>query len=90
MTGRYALLAVVRYGERLRPGRLAGWSAGLIVWGAIVFSLAEATGVAASLRAGLAWLPSWFLHPAEFDEIVAMGAPQLVIFLTRASSCTSR
>jgi uncharacterized protein len=26
-------------------------------------------------------LPSWFLHPAEFDAIVAMGTPQLVIFL---------
>lgn len=81
ITGRYAPLAVVQYRERIPARRLAGGSVALIAWGAIIFGVAEALGVTETLRAAFASLPSWFLHPAEFDDIVAMGTPQLVIFL---------
>jgi uncharacterized protein len=81
VTGSHAPLAVVQYRERVPPRRLAGWSVALILWGVGVFGAAEAAGVTAVLRGGFSALPSWFLHPAEFDEIVAMGTPQLVIFL---------
>jgi uncharacterized protein len=79
--GSHAPLALVQYRERVPVRRLAGWSAALIVWGAIVFGAAEAAGVTDALRGAFSALPSWFLHPAEFDEIVAMATPQLVIFL---------
>jgi uncharacterized protein len=82
ITGRHAPLAVVQYRERVPLRRFAGWSAALALWGAVVFGAAEAVGVSEALRAAFSALPSWFLHPAEFDEIVAMGTPQLVIFLT--------
>jgi uncharacterized protein len=80
-TGRYSPLAVVQYRERVPVRRMAAWSAALIAWGAIAFAAAEAAGVAEPLRTALSGLPSWFLRPAEFDAVVAMGTPQLVIFL---------
>jgi uncharacterized protein len=81
VTGSYAPLAVVQYRERVPTRTLAGWSVVLVLWGAIAFGATEAAGVTDALRPAFSALPSWFLHPAEFDAIVAMGTPQLVIFL---------
>jgi uncharacterized protein len=80
-TGSRSPLAVVHYRERVPPWRMAAWSAALIVWGAVVFGAAQAAEISEPLRAAMAALPAWFLHPAEFDAIVAMDTPQLVIFL---------
>jgi uncharacterized protein len=80
-TGSRSPLAVVHYREQVPVPRMAGWSVALISWGAIIFGAAEAVGVTDILRAAFSAMPSWFLHPAEFEVIVAMGTPQLVIFL---------
>jgi uncharacterized protein len=80
-TGRYAPLAVVSYRQAMPARALWGLSLGLVAWGAVAFAVAEATGVSEMIQARLGWLPGWFLNPADFDDIVAMQTPQLVVFL---------
>jgi uncharacterized protein len=81
MTGRWQPLAAVGYRNAVPWTRLLGWSAALVAWGMMVFGTAEALNAAAPLRAAFAALPDWFLDPASLEQLVAMGTPQLVLFM---------
>ncbi|HSJ26481.1 MAG TPA: CPBP family intramembrane glutamic endopeptidase [Longimicrobiales bacterium] len=80
-TGRWAPMDAVSYREPVPFRRLVAWSVALVAWGAVAFGMADALGAGEAIRGAFAGLPEWFLHPAGFDAIVAMQAPQLAVFL---------
>jgi uncharacterized protein len=80
-TGRFDPMAVVGYRAVIPVGRMAWYTVGLIVWGAVSFMLMETLIGPGLVEAVFGWLPAWFINPADFDAIVSMSTGRQVIFL---------
>jgi uncharacterized protein len=80
-TGRYDIPAAVFYRERLQKREYALFGAPILAWGVLVFALSESFVAPVLADRWFAWLPGWFLNPADFDELVAMPTALLLVFL---------
>jgi uncharacterized protein len=68
---------------RVPIGGPRGWMLAMaaIVWGAVVFALADRILPAEAILRYLHWTPAWFRAPAELDAIASMPNVQLALFL---------
>jgi uncharacterized protein len=80
-TGRYDIRAAVFYRERLRKREYALLGAPILAWGVLVFALFESYVAPVLADRWFAWLPDWFLNPADFNGLVAMPTAPLLVFL---------
>jgi uncharacterized protein len=80
-TGRFDVGAAIDYRERLPRRKVALLAVPVILWGAAVFSISANVVEPLLLERFFSWLPGWYVHPADFDGILAMPTLPLLVFL---------
>jgi uncharacterized protein len=80
-SGSFDVLAAVTYRARVSRLHYLVFGLPILLWGAVVFGVADAWLTPRLVEGLSAALPRWFLAPVEVEELVAMPTGSLVAFL---------